>query len=89
MFGQAGVTCQPALVLGRGQGPFAFDFRQPRLQGFLSAGDFLAGDAITLADIAVISQLNALVWAQEAKERFDASAPIQAWHARVDEIAPA
>ena len=59
------------------------------LEGFLSAGDFLAGDGITLADIAVISQMNALVWAQEAKERFEASAAIKAWHARVDAIAPA
>ncbi len=58
------------------------------LEGFLSAGDFLAGDHVTLADIAVLCQVNALVWAQEAKARFDASPAITAWHARVSEIAP-
>ena len=58
------------------------------LEGLLGEGDWLVGDGITLADIAVAVELNALEYAQEGAERLAASAPISAWRARVAEVAP-
>lgn len=59
------------------------------LEGLLGSGDWLVGSALTLADIAVAVELNALEYAREGEEILKASAPVSAWRARVDEIAPA
>ena len=58
------------------------------LEGLIGNGDWLVGDGVSLADIAVLVELNALEYAQEASERFAASPALQAWRHRVTEIAP-
>ena len=58
------------------------------LEGLLTSSDWLVGAQVTMADIAVLVQVNALEYAQEAAERFEASSTIQAWRKRVSEIAP-
>ena len=58
------------------------------LEGLLGAGDWLVGNSVSLADIAVLVELNALEYAQEAAERLAASAPVVAWRKRTSEIAP-
>ncbi len=58
------------------------------LEGLLGDGDWLVGDSITLADIAVAVEVNALEYAQEGAERLQASPAIAAWRKRVAEVAP-
>ncbi len=58
------------------------------LDAMLAGREWLAGDALSYADLAVIAQVNALIYAQEAKDAFDASKNIKAWMARVDACAP-
>ena len=58
------------------------------IEGLLGDGDWLVGSAVTLADLAVLVQVNALGYAKEAEERFSASSRLTAWRKRVSEIAP-
>ena len=58
------------------------------IEGLLGEGDWLVGGAVSLADIAVLVEVNALEYAQEAEERFALSPRLQAWRKRVTEIAP-
>ena len=58
------------------------------LDGMLEGRDWLVGDALSVADLAVIGQLNALLYAKEAKEIFTTTKNIAPWMARVDEVAP-
>ncbi|MEM7413786.1 MAG: glutathione S-transferase family protein [Myxococcota bacterium] len=58
------------------------------LEGLLGGGDWLVGNTVSLADIAVLVELNALEYAQEAAERLTASVPVAAWRKRTSEIAP-
>ena len=58
------------------------------LEGLLAAGDWLVGSAITLADIAVAVELNALEYAREGADLLQASPVISAWRKRVAEVAP-
>ncbi|MCY1269216.1 Protein LigF [compost metagenome] len=58
------------------------------IAGLLSRSLWLVGDSLTLADIAVLAQLNCLLYAQEAVEELKAYPQIAAWAARVDAIAP-
>ena len=58
------------------------------LDAMLEGRDWLAGDALSYADLAVIGQLNALLYAAEAREAFSRTKNIQAWMARVDAVAP-
>lgn len=58
------------------------------LDAMLDGRDWLVGDALSYADLAVISQLNALVYAQEAKAALDKTKNIKPWMARIDDIAP-
>lgn len=58
------------------------------LDGMLDDGEWLVGDAITIADIAVASQLRVLLYAREAAELLESHASIKQWMQRVDEVAP-
>ncbi len=58
------------------------------LNAILSKSDFLIGSHISLADIAVISQLNCLLDAVEIQEMMDEFSAIIRWISRVNEIAP-
>ena len=59
------------------------------IDGFLSAGDWLVGGAISVADLAVISQLKKLSYAKEIQELLVDKPRIDAWMNRVDDLAPA
>lgn len=59
------------------------------IAGLLNHSEWLVGDKLTLADIAVLAQVNCLLYAQEAVEELKAYPQIAAWAARVDAIAPA
>lgn len=58
------------------------------LEGLLADSDWLVGDSISFADLAVIGQLNALLYAQEAKQSLADKVKVQAWMKRLDETAP-
>jgi glutathione S-transferase len=58
------------------------------LDAMLHGRDWLVGDALSVADLAVIAQLHALLFADEACEALDCTGRVKAWMARVDEIAP-
>lgn len=58
------------------------------LDAMLAGRDWLVGDALSYADLAVIAQLNALLYAAEAREALSRTQNIEAWMARVDAIAP-
>ncbi len=58
------------------------------IEGFLGGGDWLVGSGITLADIAVAVELNALEYAREGADLLQASPVISAWRKRVAEVAP-
>jgi len=58
------------------------------LNALLADTGWLVGDTITLADIAVISQLNCLLDAQEVQEMVGSFPAITMWIAQVDRVAP-
>ncbi len=58
------------------------------LDALLDGSDWLVGDALSFADLAVIGQVNALRYAQEAESALQASRNLLAWIGRIDEIAP-
>jgi len=58
------------------------------MNALLANSLWLAGDEITLADIAVIAQLNCLLDTPEVQEIVDLFPAIRAWMARVDDVAP-
>ena len=59
-----------------------------KLDALLEGRDWLAGDALSLADLAVIGQLNALLYAEEARTAFAKTKNIRGWIDRLDAIAP-
>ncbi len=58
------------------------------INAMLSDSPWLVGNNITLADIAVIAQLNCLLDAIEVQEMMDLFPAIGPWMARVDKVAP-
>lgn len=58
------------------------------LDDLLYGRDWLVGDRISYADLAVIGQVNALLYAREAREALENTQYISAWIARVDSEAP-
>jgi glutathione S-transferase len=58
------------------------------IEAMLAGRDWLVGTALSYADLAVIAQLNALLYAQEAKAAIDKTENIKPWMARIDAIAP-
>jgi GST-like protein len=54
----------------------------------LEGRDWLVGDSLSAADLAVIAQLNALFYADEAHVALDQTTHVKAWLARVDAVAP-
>ena len=58
------------------------------IHSMLSDSQWLVGDSITLADIAVVAQLNCLLDAIEVQEMMDLFPAIKPWIARVDKAAP-
>lgn len=58
------------------------------LDDMLEGREWLAGDHLSFADLAVIGQLNALLYASEARTEFNKTRNIEAWMARVDAVAP-
>ena len=58
------------------------------LDNLLADRDWLCGDALSYADLAVIAQVNALLYAQEAKAALATTNHVEAWMARVDAAAP-
>ena len=58
------------------------------LDGLLAGRRWLVGDALSIADIAVIAQINALRYAQEAEAALRATRHVLDWIARVDDAAP-
>ncbi|WP_428481679.1 glutathione S-transferase family protein [Pyruvatibacter mobilis] len=58
------------------------------LDDMLAGRDWLAGDALSVADLAVIGQLNALLYAREARAALEDTSNIKTWMARVDAVAP-
>ncbi|MXX28833.1 MAG: hypothetical protein F4Z45_03775, partial [Gammaproteobacteria bacterium] len=61
------------------------------LNALLKGRDWVVGDALSYADLAVIGQLNALLYAEEARAALSAlqdSDEITPWMQRLDRIAP-
>lgn len=58
------------------------------LDGMLEANEWLAGDRLSVADIAVAPQIRALLYAEEVVPFADARPRIGDWLERVDEVAP-
>ncbi|MYF49866.1 MAG: hypothetical protein F4220_06935, partial [Gammaproteobacteria bacterium] len=61
------------------------------LNALLKGRDWFVGDALSYADLAVIGQLNALLYAEEARAALSAlqdSDEITPWMQRLDRIAP-
>jgi glutathione S-transferase len=58
------------------------------LDGLLSSGDWLAGDRLSVADLAVVVQAKALLYAEEVVPMVRERPRVQAWLDRVDEAAP-
>ncbi len=58
------------------------------IEAMLAGRDWLVGTALSYSDLAVIAQLNALLYAQEAKAAIDKTENIKPWMARIDAIAP-
>ncbi len=58
------------------------------LENLLEGRDWLVGDALSLADLAVIGQLNALLYAEEARAAAEGKQAITDWMSRLDEVAP-
>lgn len=58
------------------------------LDGMLEGRDWLVGDQVSIADLAVIGQLNALLDTDEGKAAMGSTAFIEPWIKRLDEVAP-
>ncbi len=58
------------------------------LNNMLEGRDWLVGDNLSFADLAVIGQLNALLYAEEARASLEGKNNITAWIDRVDAAAP-
>ena len=58
------------------------------LEDMLEGRDWLVGDALSFADLAVIGQLNALLYAEEAKSAIEDKGNVLAWIERLNEVAP-
>lgn len=58
------------------------------LDGLLDGRDWLIGDAPSIADLAVIAQVNALRYAREADNALAQTNHVSGWLDRVDELAP-
>ena len=58
------------------------------LDHMLDGRDWLAGDKLSYADLAVIAQVNCLLDAKEGREAFETTTNIKPWMARVDATAP-
>ena len=58
------------------------------LDGMLDGRPWLVGDALSIADLAVIAQVNALRYAREAEAVLKATRNVLGWVARVDDAAP-
>lgn len=58
------------------------------LDAMLQGRDWLVGEAPSIADLAVIAQLHALLYAEEARALLDQTSHVKAWMARVDAAAP-
>jgi glutathione S-transferase len=56
------------------------------LDGLLTAGDFLLGSTLSIADIAVVSMCTVLDRADESREMMAARPALGAWRQRVDEL---
>ena len=59
------------------------------LDALLDGRAWLIGDALSLADLAVIAQVNALVYAEEARVALRHTRHVSGWMSRVDQTAPA
>jgi glutathione S-transferase len=58
------------------------------LDAMLEGREWLVGDCLSYADLAVISQVNALLYAVEAQQALTKTKNVQAWMGRVDQVAP-
>ena len=58
------------------------------LDALLNGSDWLVGDAISFADLAVMGQLTALRYAQEAEAALESTSNILDWIDRVNSVAP-
>ena len=58
------------------------------LDRMLEGRDWLVGDSLSAADLAVIAQLNALFYAKEGRAALEATKNVKAWLARIDAVAP-
>ena len=57
------------------------------LDALLDRREWLVGDALSIADLAVIAQVNALRYAQEAEAVLDRTGCVADWMDRVDQVA--
>ena len=58
------------------------------LDALLDGREWLVGDALSIADLAVIAQVNALCYAEEAKAALGRTSQVSPWINRVSEAAP-
>ncbi|WP_441232052.1 glutathione S-transferase family protein [Tardiphaga sp. 215_C5_N2_1] len=58
------------------------------LDGLLSKGDWLVGSAVSLADIAVLVQVKALLYAEEVVRTVDRLPRVKDWISRAEVVAP-
>ncbi|MGI9326331.1 MAG: glutathione S-transferase family protein [Pseudomonadales bacterium] len=58
------------------------------LEQLLEGREWLVGDDLSFADLAVISQVNAMLYASEARASIENKSSVLAWLERVDQIAP-
>ena len=58
------------------------------LDGLLDGHPWLVGDSLSIADLAVIAQVNALRYAEEAEAVLQSTRHVSGWIARVDDAAP-
>jgi glutathione S-transferase len=58
------------------------------LDGLLTRGEWLVGDGISLADIAVLCQVNAMLYAEEVERKVEQLPRLRKWIGRVSAMAP-
>ncbi len=58
------------------------------LDGLLGESDWLLGDELSVADLSVVSQMNALLYASEAQAALEKTKNVSGWRTRLDEVAP-